>query len=86
MTISPLVAEFLDKTVALPAKITQRDLDVLQLLTEGMEPKQIAAHIGVKYGVINRTMNRLQRIYNVQSALQLAAIAHQILKVRKPLD
>jgi DNA-binding NarL/FixJ family response regulator len=86
MTISPLVAEFLDQTVMLPAKITQRDLDVLQLLTEGMETKEIAAQLGVTYGVVNRTINRLLRIYNAQSVAQLMLMAHQILKVRKQLE
>ena len=85
-TISPLIAEFLDQSVALPAKITQRDLDTLQLLTDGMAAKEIAAHLGVTYGVVNRTINRLLRTYNVQNVLQLAAMAHQILKVRKQLE
>jgi two-component system response regulator DesR len=86
MTISPLLAEFLDRAVALPAKITQRDLDILQLLTDGMETKEIAAHLGVTYGVVNRTINRLLRTYNVQNVSQLGAMAHQILKVRKQLE
>jgi DNA-binding NarL/FixJ family response regulator len=85
-TISPLIAEFLDQSVALPAKITQRDLDILQLLTDGMQAKEIAAHLGVTYGVVNRTINRLLRTYNVQNVPQLAAMAHQILKVRKQLE
>jgi len=85
-TISPLIAEFLDQSVALPAKITQRDLDTLQLLTDGMAAKEIAAHLGVTYGVVNRTINRLLRTYNVQSVPQLAAMAYQILKVRKQLE
>jgi DNA-binding NarL/FixJ family response regulator len=83
MTISPLMAAFLDQSVALPAKITQRDLDTLQLLTDGMEAKEIAAHLGVTYGVVNRTINRLLRTYNAQNVPQLALMAHQILKVRK---
>ena len=86
MTISPLIAEFLDKTVALPTKITQRDLNILQLLTEGMEAKEIAAHLGVTYGVVNRTINRLLRTYNVQNVPQLTAMAYQILKVRQQLE
>lgn len=86
MTISPLMAEFLDQSVALPAKITQRDLDTLQLLTDGMETKEIAAHLGVTYGVVNRTINRLLRTYNAQNVPQLVLMAHQILKVRKQLD
>lgn len=85
-TISPLIAEFLDQSVALPAKITQRDLDILQLLTDGMQAKEIAAHLGVTYGVVNRTINRLLRTYNVQNVPQLAVMAHQILKVRKQLE
>jgi DNA-binding NarL/FixJ family response regulator len=83
MTISPLMAAFLDQSVALPAKITQRDLDTLQLLTDGMEAKEIAAHLGVTYGVVNRTINRLLRTYNAQNVPQLALMAQQILKVRK---
>jgi len=86
MTISPLIAEFLDKTLALPAKITQRDLDILQLLTDGMEAKEIAAHLGVTYSVVNRTINRLLRTYTVQNVAQLAVMAYQILKVRKQLE
>jgi DNA-binding NarL/FixJ family response regulator len=86
MTISPLIAEFLDQSVTLPAKITQRDLDILQLLTEGMEPKQIAAHLGVTYSVVNRAINRLLHTYNAQNLTQLAVMAHQILKVRKQLE
>jgi len=85
-TISPLIAEFLDKTLALPAKITQRDLDILQLLTDGMEAKEIAAHLGVTYSVVNRTINRLLRTYTVQNVAQLAVMAYQILKVRKQLE
>ena len=86
MTLSPLIAEFLDKTLALPAKITQRDLDILQLLTDGMEAKEIAAHLGVTYSVVNRTINRLLRTYTVQNVAQLAVMAYQILKVRKQLE
>jgi hypothetical protein len=40
----------------------------------------------VTYGVVNRTINRLLRTYNVQNVPQLAAMAHQILKVRKQLE
>jgi len=86
MTISPLMAEFMDQSVALPAKITQRDLDTLQLLTDGMEAKEIAARLGVTYGVVNRTINRLLRTYNAQNVPQLVLMAHQILKVRKQLE
>jgi DNA-binding NarL/FixJ family response regulator len=86
MTISPLMAAFLDQSVALPAKITQRDLDTLQLLTDGMEAKEIAAHLGVTYGVVNRTINRLLRTYNAQNVPQLALMAQQILKVRRQLE
>jgi two-component system uhpT operon response regulator UhpA len=86
MTISPLISEFLDQSVALPAKITLRDLDILQMLTEGMEAKEIAARLGVTYSVVNRSINRLLRTYNVQNVPQLAVMAHQILKVRKQLE
>jgi DNA-binding NarL/FixJ family response regulator len=86
MTISPLIAEFLDQAVTLPANITQRDLDILQLLTEGMEAKAIAVHLGVTYSVVNRAINRMLRTYNVQNVAQLVLIAHQILKVRRQLE
>lgn len=86
MTISPLLAEFLDRPLMMPAKITQRDLDILQLLIDGQEAKAIAAHLGVTYGVVNRGINRLLRTYNAQSVAQLVLIAHQILKVRKQLE
>ncbi|MBE2269648.1 MAG: response regulator transcription factor [Anaerolinea sp.] len=86
MTISPLITEFLEQTVTLPANINQRDLDILQLLTEGMEPKGIAVHLGVTYSVVNRAINRMLRTYNVQNVAQLVLIAHQILKVRRQLE
>ncbi|MDX2159907.1 MAG: LuxR C-terminal-related transcriptional regulator [bacterium] len=85
-TVSQHFSRFFDSDQSSPAGINQRDLDILQLLTEGLEPKEIAASLGVKYHVVNRAINKLLQTYEVQSVVQLGQMAHQIVKVRKKLE
>lgn len=85
-TTSPRIPLSLTKPKPLPAKITQRDLDILQLLTEGLQTKEIATRLGVKYGVVNRALNKLQSVYEAQSVPQLILMAQQILSVRKKFE
>jgi DNA-binding NarL/FixJ family response regulator len=85
-TVSQHFSRFFDSEQPRPAKVNQRDLDIMQLLTEGLEPKEIAANLGVKYHVVNRAINKLLETYEVQSVVQLGQIAHQLVKARKKLE
>jgi DNA-binding NarL/FixJ family response regulator len=84
-TISPRIAAALERASTLPANISQRDLDMLQMLTEGLDAKVIAARLGVKYDVVNRALKRMEGMYGAQNRHQLAVIAHQILSARHTL-
>jgi DNA-binding NarL/FixJ family response regulator len=85
-SISPRFTPYLERAASLPASLSQRDLDVLQLLTEGMEPKEIAVALGVKYNVVNRALKRMQRTYDAQNLPQLVVLALEVLSKRDRHD
>jgi two-component system uhpT operon response regulator UhpA len=84
-TISPRFTACLERAAALPADVSQRDLDMLQLLTEGLDAKEIAARLGVKYNVVNRALKKLQRLYDAQNLPHLAVLAHES-RSKRPSD
>ena len=55
----------------------QREFDVLQLLADGFEPKEIAEQMGVGSNTIYRTLRALRDTFNAQSNAHLVDIAHQ---------
>lgn len=61
----------------LPSTIGQRDYDVLRLLADGFEPKEIAEQIGVGSNTIYRTLRTLRDTFSAQSNAHLVDIAHQ---------
>ena len=76
-TISPRVSQLLEQQPTLPSVIDQRDLDVLQLLTEGFQPKEIAAHLGIDRRVVYRIIKKLCSAYDAQNVAQLVRIVEQ---------
>lgn len=76
-TISPRVSQMMDQQPTLPRAVTQRDLDVLIFSTEGLQPKEIAAHIGVDKKVIYRSIEKMCKVFDAQNVAQLVDTAHQ---------
>lgn len=77
MTISPRVSQLMEQQQTLPSAVEQRDMDVLQLLTEGFQPKEIAAHLGIDRRVVYRIIKKLCRAYDAQNVAQLVRIVEQ---------
>ena len=75
--LSPGVSNLLDAQRALPNALNQRDLDVLRLLAAGLEPKEIAVHLGVGSNTVYRTLRTLRETFNAHSNAQLIDAAHQ---------
>lgn len=76
-TISPRVSQLLEQHPALPSNVDQRDLDVLQLLTDGYQPKEIAAQLGIDRRVVYRIIKKLTAAYEAQNVAQLVRILEQ---------
>jgi two-component system uhpT operon response regulator UhpA len=76
-TISPTVSRLLEQQTILPSTVDQRDMDVLQLLTDGFQPKEIAAHLGVDRKIVYRGIKKLSVTYGAHNVAQLVDIAHQ---------
>ncbi len=62
---------------ALPDPITPRDVDVLQLLAEGYEVREIAAQIGVSEKTVYRILDGLRTAFGAQNNANLIALAHR---------
>jgi DNA-binding NarL/FixJ family response regulator len=77
VTISPRVSHLLEKQQALPEDLDQRDVDVFDLLTEGLQPKEIAAYLGVERKVVYRSIKKLTTVYDAQNLPQLVVLAQQ---------
>jgi DNA-binding NarL/FixJ family response regulator len=76
--LSPAISRLINAQRALPAALNQRDIDVLRLLADGLEPKEIAVHLGVGSNTIYRILRALREKFNAQSNAQLVDIAHQM--------
>jgi len=77
VTISPRVSHLLEKQQALPEDLDQRDVDVFDLLTEGLQPKEIAVYLGVERKAIYRSLKKLTTVYDAQNLPQLVVLAQQ---------
>ncbi|MBK9124433.1 MAG: response regulator transcription factor [Chloroflexi bacterium] len=75
--LSPGISEFIDSQRRLPSGVSQRDIDVLRLLADGLDAKEIASHIGVRSHTVYRILQSLRALFNVQSNTHLIATAHQ---------
>ncbi len=75
--LSPGISRFIDSQGRLPTGVSQRDIDVLRLLADGLDAKEIALHIGVRSHTIYRILQSLRALFNVQSNAHLIAVAHQ---------
>lgn len=75
--LSPSVSRLLDYQRPLPNRIEQRDIDVLQLLADGFQAKEISAHLGIHRKTVYRILGTLRDVYDAQSNAQLIDIAHQ---------
>lgn len=76
-TISPRVSQLLEQQPKLPNNVDQRDLDVVQLLTDGYQPKEIAAHLGIDRRGVYRIIKKLTAAYEAQNVAQLVHIIEQ---------
>lgn len=75
--LSPTISRLLDMQHPLPKRIHQRDIDVLQLLADGFQIKEISAHLGINRKSVYRSLRTMRTIYDAQSNAQLIDIAHQ---------
>lgn len=75
--LSPGISQLIDSQRPLPTGIAQRDIDVLKLLADGLDTKEIAFHIGVRSHTIYRILQSLRVLFNVQTNTHLISIAHQ---------
>jgi two-component system response regulator DesR len=78
MYLSPGASRLLKAQRPKPGKISERDLDVLQLTADGFEVKEISAHLGLSDKTIYRIQATLREIYNAQNNANLIDIAHQL--------
>ncbi|GIK28171.1 response regulator transcription factor [Anaerolineae bacterium CFX9] len=77
ISISPSVSRMLEFQRPLPKHIAQRDLDVLQLVAEGFQAKEISAHLGIHRKSVYRILRTLREVFDAQSNAHLIDIAHQ---------
>lgn len=77
ISISPRVSRLLEFQRPLPNRVEQRDIDVLQLLAEGYQAKEISAHLGLHRKSVYRILRTLRTVYDAQSNAHLIDIAHQ---------
>jgi len=75
--ISPQVSQLLEHQPALPKAIDQRDIDVLQLLTDGLRAKEIAAQLSIDRRVVYRIIQKVSTVYDAQNIAQLVRIIEQ---------
>lgn len=61
----------------LPENMKSRDVDVLQLIADGYEAKEISAQIGVGEKTVYRILDGLREIYGAQNNANLIKIAFQ---------
>lgn len=75
--LSPGISGLIDAQRTLPSALNQRDLDVLRLLAAGLEPKEIAVHLGVGSNTVYRVLRALRETFNAHSNAQLIDAAYQ---------
>ena len=75
--LSPGVSRLLDTQRRKNGELKQIDLDVMRLLAEGFEPKEIAVHLGSNGSKIYRIIKALKAHYHAHSNANLIDIAHR---------
>ncbi len=65
---------------------TQRQQDVLEMLTAGLEDKQIAAELGISIGGVRKHLERLRQRYRASNRIGLvrAAVLAGDIRFREP--
>jgi two-component system, NarL family, response regulator DevR len=76
--ISPGVSHLIDSQRKIPAALSQRDVDVLRLLADGLEPKEIAREIGVGSNTVYRILRSIREVLHAQNNAHLITITHQM--------
>lgn len=61
-----------------PGKLTERQLDVLRLLSEGMANKDICRRLGLSEGTIKVHIAAIFRTLNVSNRTEAARVAHHL--------
>lgn len=75
--VSPSMSPFVDTRRELPVSLNQRDLDVLKLLAEGLDPKGIALVLGLGGNTVYRTIRNLRDVLNAQNNAHLVYICYE---------
>lgn len=76
--LSPGVSHFIETQRHFPMSLNQREFDVLKLLVDGMEPKEIAPYFGVGLNTIYRILRSIRDTFHAQNNAHLITIAHQM--------
>ncbi len=76
--LSPSVSPYGNTQKKLPASLSQRDLDVLKLLSEGLDPKGIALALGLGSNTVYRTIRNLREMLNAQNNAHLVIIYYEL--------
>ena len=77
---SSLVDKLIQPTrteTAVSPKLSTRQLDILNLLSQGLDNRAMAAQLGLSIKTIETHLTRLYRLLGVQSRLEAAHFAHQ---------
>jgi DNA-binding NarL/FixJ family response regulator len=83
--VSASISRLINDRRPLPVRVEQRDLDVLQLLAEGFQAKEISAHLGLTTKSVYRILQTLRHKLEAQSNAQMVDIARQK-KLLAPID
>lgn len=75
--VSPKISHFVEMQRRQAAALGRRTFDVLRLLVNGMEPKEIATHMGVGSNTIYRILRTLRETLNAQNNAHLITLVHQ---------
>jgi DNA-binding NarL/FixJ family response regulator len=67
-------------------RLSARQLEILQLLVEGLDNRGLAAHLGLSVKTIETHLTRLYRQIKVQSRLEAANYAHEHPEIRAQVD
>ncbi len=75
--LSPAISHLIDRQFKVPVKLEQRHIDVLRLLADGLQPKEIALHVGIGCKSVYRILQSLRDTFNAQSNAHLITVAHE---------
>jgi DNA-binding NarL/FixJ family response regulator len=75
--LSPAISNLTETQRKVPTELAQRHIDVLKLLADGLQPKEIALHVGIGSKSVYRILQSLRDTFDAQSNAHLIAVAHE---------